>query len=82
LAYLFVSCFSLGAAWGIRFGGWAKWLYVTGIVLILFSDTLIALAEFMGYDQWDFLVLPTYYLAHIVITWSVWQRFRTGGAVA
>lgn len=76
LAYLFVSCFSLGAAWGIRFTGWDKWLYVAGIVLILFSDTLIALAEFMKYKQWDFLVLPTYYLAHIVITWSVWQRFR------
>lgn len=77
LAYLFVSCFSLGAALGIRFSGWAKRLYVFGIVLILFSDTLIALAEFMKYDQWDFLVLPTYYLAHIVITWSVWQRFQS-----
>ncbi len=81
LAYLFVSCFSMGAAWGIRFAGLAKWLYVGGIGLILFSDTLIALAEFMGQAQWDFLVLPTYYLAHIVITWSVWQRFRTAGAV-
>ncbi len=81
LAYLFVSCFSLGAAWGIRLSGWAKRWYVFGIVLILFSDTLIAIAEFMANDRWDFLVLPTYYLAHIVITWSIWQRFQSPGAV-
>ncbi|MDM9632244.1 lysoplasmalogenase [Robiginitalea aurantiaca] len=81
LAYLFVSCFSLGTAWGIRLSGWAKRWYVFGIVLILFSDTLIAIAEFMANDRWDFLVLPTYYLAHIVITWSIWQRFQSPGAV-
>lgn len=76
LAYLFVSCFSLGAAWGLSQSGWDKWGYVIGIALILFSDTLIAFGEFMEYDRWDFLILPTYYLAHIVITWSLWQRFR------
>ena len=76
LAYLFVSCFSLGAAWGITLSGWPKWGYVGGIALVLFSDTLIAFTEFMAYDRWDFLILPTYYLAHIVITWSVWHRFR------
>ncbi len=76
LAYLFVSCFSLGAAWGITLTGGSKWGYVFGIALILFSDTLIAFTEFMAYDRWDFLILPTYYLAHIVITWSIFQRFR------
>jgi uncharacterized membrane protein YhhN len=76
LAYLFVSCFSLGAAWGLSHKGWVKWGYVTGIGLILFSDTLIALGEFMNYDRWDFLILPTYYLAHIVITWAIWYRFQ------
>lgn len=45
--------------------------------MILFSDTLIALREFMEYGKWDFLVLPTYYLAHIVITRALWQYFRT-----
>lgn len=75
LAYLFVSCFSLAAAWGITLKGWSKWGYVFGIALILFSDTLIAFTEFMAYDRWDFLILPTYYLAHIAITWSIVQRF-------
>ena len=79
LAYLFISCFSLGAARGIiALEGFPKWGYVFGIVLILFSDTLIAITEFMGNDRWDFLILPTYYLAHIVITWSIWKRFQAG----
>lgn len=79
LAYLFVSCFSLGAAWGLSQRGWDKWGYVLGIGLILFSDTLIAIGEFMAYDRWDFLILPTYYLAHIVITWTLWNRYATAG---
>lgn len=82
LAYLFVSCFSLGAAWGLSQKGWAKWGYVLGIVLILFSDTLIAIREFMGYGGWDFLVLPTYYLAHIVITWALWRSLDFEAASA
>lgn len=81
LAYLFISCFSLGAAWGITLRGFPKWGYVVGIGLILFSDTLIAIVEFMGDDRWDFLILPTYYLAHIVITWSVWSRFHSNIAI-
>lgn len=82
LAYLFVSCFSLGAAWGLSQNVWVKWGYITGIGLILFSDTLIAFREFMEYGRWDFLVLPTYYLAHIVITWSVWKSATQKGAAA
>jgi uncharacterized membrane protein YhhN len=81
LAYLFVSCFSLGAAWGITFGGIPKWGYVFAIALILFSDTLIAFREFMSYDRLDFLILPTYYLAHIVVTWSIFKGFRMKAAV-
>ena len=77
LAYLFVSCFSLGAAWGLSQKGWVKWGYVLGIVLILFSDTLIAFREFMDYDHWDFLILPTYYLAHIFITWAVFRKLTS-----
>jgi uncharacterized membrane protein YhhN len=81
LAYLFISCFSLGAAWGITLEGFPKWGYVFGIFLVLFSDTLIAITEFMGNDRWEFLILPTYYMAHIVITWSVSQRFRAAIAI-
>lgn len=72
LAYLFVSCFSMGAAWGIVPKGLSRNLFVGGIALILFSDTLIAFREFMAYTDWDFLILPTYYLAHILVTLAVW----------
>lgn len=75
LGYLIVSCISMGAAWGIRPKGTSRTFYVWGIGLILFSDTLIAFREFMAYSQWDFLILPTYYLAHILVTASVWKRF-------
>lgn len=78
LAYLFVSCFSMGAAWGMQPRGRGKWLYVGGIGLILFSDTLIALREFMAYTRWDFLILPTYYGAHILVTMAVWELWQGG----
>ena len=74
LIYLIISCFSLGAALGIKLPTGSKWLFVSGIILILFSDTIIALKEFAGYRMLDFLILPTYYLAHIGITISLMRR--------
>jgi uncharacterized membrane protein YhhN len=71
LIYLLISCFSLGAAVGIESDYVVKWTYVFGIFLVLFSDTIISLTEFLGYNMLDFLILPTYYLAHISITFSV-----------
>jgi hypothetical protein len=65
----------MGAALGIKADLPGKPWYVGGIALIVFSDTLIALREFMQVTQWDFLVLPTYYAAHILVTVSVWQRW-------
>lgn len=74
LAYLFVSCFSMGAAWGITPRGPSRTFYLLGIGLVLFSDTLIAFREFMSYTRWDFLILPTYYGAHILVALAVWLR--------
>ena len=74
LLYLFISCFSLGASVGIKGDSIVKWTYVFGIFLILFSDTIISLTEFLGYNKLDFLILPTYYLAHISITFSLIKR--------
>jgi len=71
LVYLLVSCLSLGAAIGIKADPVIKWTFVFGIFLILFSDTIISLTEFLGYKAFDFLILPTYYLAHISITFSL-----------
>ena len=71
LIYLLISCFSLGAASGLQVGKWEKWAYILGIFLILFSDTIIAFKEFAGYKELNYLILPTYYLAHISITFSL-----------
>ena len=74
LIYLLVSCLSFGASVGIRGDLRVKWSYVFGIFLILFSDTIISLTEFLGYNKLDYLILPTYYLAHISITFSLIRR--------
>ncbi len=74
LIYLLVSCLSLGAALGIKGDPVTKWTFVFGIFLILFSDTIISLTEFLGYKTFDFLILPTYYLAHISITFSLIRK--------
>jgi uncharacterized membrane protein YhhN len=74
LIYLLISCFSLGASVGIKGDSVVKWTYVFGIFLILFSDTIISLTEFLEYNRLDFLILPTYYLAHISITFSLIRK--------
>lgn len=74
LCYLLISCFSLGAALGMKGNSAFRWLYVFGIVLVLFSDTIIALREFVKYKDLDFLILPTYYLAQISVTASLMVR--------
>lgn len=69
--YLVISCLSLGAAAGIRGEKLYRVTYLSGIVLILFSDTIIALREFVGYHSLNGLILPTYYLSHISIAFSI-----------
>ena len=76
LIYLLISCFSLGAAVGIDAKPLVRWSYVFGIVLILFSDTIISLKEFVGHNELNGLILPTYYLAHISITFSLIAKNR------
>lgn len=74
LIYLLISCFSLGAAVGIRAEPLVRYAYIFGIVMILFSDTIIALREFATYKTLNFLILPTYYLAQIVITYALMRK--------
>jgi uncharacterized membrane protein YkvI len=74
LFYLLISCFSFAAAAGInRLTAMAKWSYVSGIFLILFSDTIIAFKEFTLFQSLNFLILPTFYLAQICITFSLME---------
>jgi len=68
LAYTIISCFSLAAAVGLRLSAMARWCFTTGIALIVFSDTIIALKDFTGYKALGFLILPTYFACHIMIT--------------
>ncbi len=78
LIYLVISCLSLGAAIGLSGNPVSKWAYVFGIFLILFSDTIIAYKEFVGYNELNFLILPTYYLAHIAIVFSIIKKRLVG----
>ena len=74
LAYLLISCFSLAAAAGLRLTVVAHWGYTAGIVLLVFSDTIIALRSFAGYGGLNFLILPTYFASHVVITMSLMKK--------
>lgn len=74
LVYTLISCFSLGAAAGINGNGPDKWIYCFGILMLLFSDTIIALREFTAYRSPSFLILPTYYLSQISVTLSLLVR--------
>jgi uncharacterized membrane protein YhhN len=76
LCYLLISCTSLAAVTGIRFSAFPKWLLVSGIACILFSDTIIAFKEFVGYNELNFIIMPTYYLSHILITVALVERRR------
>lgn len=76
LIYLFISCLSFGASLGIKGDNTVKWTYIFGIFLVLFSDTIISLTDFLGYKSLGFLILPTYYLAHIVITFSLIRKIN------
>ena len=74
LLYLLISCFSLGAAFGIKLPPIVKWSYFAGVTLVLLSDTIIALNEFTSYSALNFLILPTYYAAHMSITYALIKR--------
>ena len=52
-------------------GALEYWLYVAGIAAIVFSDTMIAEAEFAGRREAHKLILPTYYLCHILLAASL-----------
>lgn len=74
LVYLLISCLSLGAAFGIKLAPAVKWSYFAGVSLVLLSDTIIALNEFTSYDSLNFIILPTYYAAHMIITYALIRR--------
>ena len=68
LAYLIISCFSLSAAAGLQLPAMVHWCFTAGIALLVFSDTIIALRVFAGYKTLGFLILPTYFASHVMVT--------------
>lgn len=74
--YGVISCVSLAAAVGLRQPPWSRALFIGGIGLIFFSDTLISFNEFLQYRAWNRWILPTYYLALLALTASVLTRKR------
>lgn len=76
LAYSIVSGVSLAAATGLRERAAAKACFVAGISLLIFSDTVISFSEFCDWRAWNGLILPTYYLALLLITAGVLEATR------
>ena len=76
LLYLLISCLALAVAAGITLPAEQKWLYVFGIAMIVLSDTAISFNEFLDYRAFNWLILPTYYLAHLTVTLSLLLRQR------
>lgn len=79
LAYLLISCLVLAFACGLRLPQPGKGLYIAGIALIVLSDTLISFKEFLHYQQLNWLILPTYYLAHLSISYALLLRLQDLG---
>ena len=76
LVYLLISCFSLGASIDLNLSQTVKWSYFVGIALILFSDTIISFKEFTSYQDLNYLILPSYYIAHMAITFALIEKVR------
>ncbi|MGI6239787.1 MAG: lysoplasmalogenase family protein [Christensenellales bacterium] len=68
--YMLVSVASFYFALSMRAPAPERWLYIAGIAAILFSDTLIAEGDFAGNRKAQHLLLPAYYLCHILISLS------------
>lgn len=70
-AYMIASCASFAAACGMGLPPIPKWLFVSGIALVMASDTFIGLREFLCFRKVKRLILPTYYLGHMGIVAAI-----------
>lgn len=78
LAYLLISCLVLAVASGLTLSQPWKAVYIFGIALIVLSDTVISFNEFLQYKELNWLILPTYYLAHLSISYALLQWNQAG----
>jgi uncharacterized membrane protein YhhN len=69
--YLLISCFALTASVDLNGGLSVSWIFTAGILCLLFSDTIIALGDFMRYRKLSFMMMPLFHTSHILIVLSV-----------
>lgn len=69
--YASVSIMALAMALCLSAPAIEKALYALGVASILFSDTIIAQSDFAGDDRFSFLIMPTYFGCHVLVTASV-----------
>lgn len=71
LLYLILSCFSLAWVISLGCGSLRSGTLIGGIALIFFSDLTIAESDFCGVKAMAKWILPTYYAAHMILTFGV-----------
>lgn len=69
--YMVISIAVFSCSFSMNVPALNKYVYLSGIGMILFSDTVISFSDFLGYRKWDKWILPTYYLCHILVCASV-----------
>lgn len=69
--YMLISIAAFSSAFSIKDEIWSKCAFILGIFSILFSDTIIAFSDFLSRKKMDFLLMPTYFLCHILVAASM-----------
>lgn len=69
--YMLISVAAFSASFSLSAGILSRCAFTLGIASILFSDTIIAFSDFLSVKKMDFLMMPTYYLCHILIAASM-----------
>lgn len=69
--YAMISAAVLGLSLGFTSGMPEKVLFISAIACLVFSDTMIAEADFAGNKRVGFLIMPTYFACHILLVASV-----------
>lgn len=69
--YLLISVLALSLAFGLKQPIASKLPFIVGMTMIVLSDTIISFTEFLNFRTLNFFILPTYYLAHVSITYSL-----------
>lgn len=71
LLYLAISCVTYAASFGLDINLPSKILIIAAISLIVISDITIAETDFVKNRKTGVFILPTYYLAHLCLLYSI-----------